>query len=214
MGALSGAAAVAAIVVALPLPRRVLFCSEIVNPYGLADKPCVVTVGANEHARYDSDFAAFGRSRGLSVVAAERPMREMDGGASYVGLTAQACDGLTYVWSENVATADEFVVTFHYNRLWSSRAMKEAKQARAAFLAEFASRYRVGAEDPPYRLPCPSAGGFSDRVGSHRSELRSESRRNSAGSAISSAGAGLSLNTTPGANDDDNFDRISGAGKP
>jgi hypothetical protein len=153
----------ATLVAVVPFCRRALFCSEIVNPYELVDKPYVVTVPAAEHDIYAADFATFAQSLALPVSAGRQVLRKPDGGDDFMTLSSQACDGISYIGSENVAVANEFVVTVHYNRLWGPRA---AERVRDAFIARFGHDYKIEREVSwDRRIPVvPPPRGQPDRA--------------------------------------------------
>lgn len=140
---IAGAALLATLGVALAPARRALFCSEIVNPYELTQM-FVVTVPSGEHQSYDEAFLHFARKQGLAVSHGTRPNQDVGSRRPYVSYNSTACDGRVYAWSDNVAHPDEFVVTFHFNRLFGSR---RAERIRDEFVAEFGPRHKIETED-------------------------------------------------------------------
>ncbi|HET9638258.1 MAG TPA: hypothetical protein VFP12_03545 [Allosphingosinicella sp.] len=136
-------AVLCALVYVAPPARRAVFCSEIVNPYELTVL-YVVTVPASEHQRFNDDFIRFAQARGLGFGSGSYRAPDADGGPWYLNRKVTACDGKTFAWSSNIARADEFVVTFHYNRLFGSR---ETEEITDAFVAEFRPRYKIETED-------------------------------------------------------------------
>jgi len=136
------ATAFCALLVALPPTRRGLFCSEIVNPYDLVTM-YVVTIPADGHARYDGEFVHFARAQGLMTNSGQQMLQEVGGDRRFLNYQTTACDGIAYVWSENVAKPNEFVVTFHYNKIFGKH---RAEEVRAEFVRQFGGRYRVERE--------------------------------------------------------------------
>lgn len=124
-----------------------MFCSEIVNPYDLVTM-YIVTVPEAEHAQFDEEFARFAQARGLTLTSGSLMLQELGGTKRFLNLNSTACDGITFVWSSNVAVADEFVVTFHSNWLFGSR---RAEIIRDAFVSEFRSHYRIETEDSDFK---------------------------------------------------------------
>lgn len=140
---LAGIAALAVLVVAFPFSRKAVFCSEIVNPYDLIGS-YVVFVPAADHGAYDRAFLEFAGKHGFGSSSGEERLAEAGGGSRmFRNLNSTACDGSTLIWSSNVAHPDEFVVTFHSNRLTGR---KRAAAIERAFLAEFSGRYRIRPE--------------------------------------------------------------------
>ena len=139
---IAGIIVVIVLIFAVPVARRGVFCSEIVNPYELVVM-YIVTVPEAGHARYDEDFIRFARTSGLEPNSGKQMMLEAGGSRRFLNFQTTACDGAAWAWSENVAKPDEFVVTFHYNRIFGRR---RAEEIRAAFIREFRGRYKVERE--------------------------------------------------------------------